>query len=65
MNTDYLLKTIRPFVKDNQLTYDDFEKIFGILPLKEQYPIAYAIQDDLKIELKNCRFARRKFCRSA
>lgn len=51
MNTDYLLKTIRPFVRDNQLTYDDFEKIFGFLPLKEQYPIAYAIQDDLKIEL--------------
>ena len=51
MNTEYLLKTIRPFVKDNQLTYDDFEKIFGFLPLKEQYPIAYTIQDDLKIEL--------------
>lgn len=51
MNTQYLLKQIRPYVKDNKLTYDDFEKVFGFLPLKEQYPICYAIQDDLNIEL--------------
>ena len=25
MNLDYLLKKIRPFVVDNQLTYDDFD----------------------------------------
>ena len=51
MNTQYILKQIRPFVVNNQLTYDDFEKRFGLLPLKEQYPICYAIQDALKIEL--------------
>lgn len=51
MNSRYILKTIRPFVKDGKLTYDDFGKIFGFLPRKEQYPIAYAIQDDLQIEL--------------
>ena len=51
MNTQYISKLISPCVVDNQLTYDDFEKIFGFLPRKEQYPICYAIQDDLKIEL--------------
>lgn len=51
MNTNYISKVIGPFVADNRLTYDDFEKIFGLLPLKEQYPICYAIQDDLHIEL--------------
>ena len=51
MNTQYILKEIQPFVVDRRLTYDDFEKIFGFLPLKEQYPICYAIQDELQIEL--------------
>ncbi len=51
MNTQYILKEIQPFVVGKQLTYDDFEKIFGFLPLKEQYPICYAIQDELQIEL--------------
>lgn len=51
MNTQYIEKEIRPYVVGNQLTYDDFEKIFGFLPRKEQYQICYAVQDDLKIEL--------------
>ena len=51
MNTQYIAKEIRPYVADNKLTYDDFDKVFGFLPLKEQYQICYAIQDDLKIEL--------------
>ncbi len=51
MNSQYIFKTIRPFVRDNKLTYDDFDKIFGFLPRKEQYPIADTIQDDLNIEL--------------
>lgn len=51
MNSQYVLKTINPFVRDNKLTYDDFEKIFGFLPRKEQYSIADTIQDDLNIEL--------------
>ena len=51
MNSQYILKTIRQFVRDNKLTYDDFDKVFGFLPRKEQYSIADAIQDDLHIEL--------------
>ncbi|MBE8953055.1 MAG: sigma-70 family RNA polymerase sigma factor [Quinella sp. 1Q7] len=51
MNLDYLQKKIRPFVVNNQLTYDDFDKIFGQLPRKEQYPICDAVQDDLHVEL--------------
>lgn len=51
MNSQYILKTIRLFVRDNKLTYDDFDKVFGFLPRKEQYSIADAIQDDLNIEL--------------
>ena len=37
MNLDYLQKKIRPFVVNNQLTYDDFDKIFGQLPRREQW----------------------------
>lgn len=51
MNTKYLLKQIRPYVKDNRLTYDDFDKLFGFLERREQYSIADAIHDELKIEL--------------
>ena len=51
MNAAYISKLIRPFVRDNKLTYDDFDKIFGFLPRKEQYSIADTVQDDLNIEL--------------
>ncbi len=51
MNTQYIFEQIKPCVSENKLTYDDFEKIFGFLPLKEQYAICYAIEDELKIEL--------------
>lgn len=51
MNAEYLRKQILPFVKNNRLTYDDFEKIFGFLPLKEQYKICDVLQDSLRIEL--------------
>lgn len=51
MNSQYILKTIRPFVREDKLTYDDFDKVFGFLPRKEQYSIADSIQDDLHIEL--------------
>ena len=51
MNIDAINKEIRPYVVNGELTYSDFDKIFGFLPRKEQYPIAYTIQDDLKIEL--------------
>lgn len=51
VDIEAIKKEIIPYVVDNKLTYDTFDKIFGFLPRKEQYPIAYAIQDDLKIEL--------------
>ena len=51
VDVEELRKAIRPHVIDGMLTYDNFEKLFGFLPLKEQYSICYAIQDHLKIEL--------------
>ena len=51
VDVEAIRKEITPYVVDNKLTYDNFDKIFGFLPRKEQYPIAYIIEDDLKIEL--------------
>ena len=51
VDVEMIRKEIRPYVVGNELTYDDFEKVFGFLSLKEQYQICYTIQDDLKIEL--------------
>ena len=51
MNSAYISRLIRPFVRRNKLTYDDFDKIFGFLPRREQYPIADTLQDVLNIEL--------------
>ena len=51
MNVDAIRKEIAPYVVNGELTYNDFDKIFSFLPRKEQYPIVYTIQDDLKIEL--------------
>ena len=41
MNETMVLSLVKPFVKDNKLTYDDFERIFNELELslKEQYAI--------------------------
>ena len=51
MTGAYISRLISPFARKNKLTYDDFDKIFGFLPRKEQYPIADTIQDVLHIEL--------------
>ena len=51
VDAETIRKEIRPYVVCNELAYDDFEKVFGFLSLKEQYLIAYTIQDDLRIEL--------------
>lgn len=51
MNSAYISNLIKPYVKGNKLTYEDFDKIFGFLPRKEQYNICYAIEDELHIEL--------------
>ena len=50
MNIEAIHKAIAPCVVNGEMTWDDFDKIFKFLPLKEQYPIAEAIQDNLKIE---------------
>ncbi len=49
MNAENILKTIRPYVVESQMTYDDFEKIFGFLDKREQYAMIRFIEDELKI----------------
>ena len=51
MDSEQILKIIRPCIVDNEMTWDDFDKIFGTLRQPEQYAVAEFIQDDLKIEL--------------
>lgn len=51
MNSEKIFQMIRPYVKDNQLTYDDFEKIFDMLPQREKYLVAEFIETNLKILL--------------
>ena len=50
INIEAIHKAIAPYAVNDEMTWDDFDKIFNFLPLKEQYPIAEAIQDNLKIE---------------
>ena len=50
MNIDYISQVIRPYVVESQMTYDDFERVFGFLTLREQYPIVDIIRDELKID---------------
>ena len=49
MNAENIFKTIRPYVVENQMTYDDFEKIFGFLDKSNQYALIRFIEDELKI----------------
>ncbi len=51
MNIEELYKMISPYVVNGEMTWDNFEKIFGFLPKKEQYLICDAVQDELKISL--------------
>lgn len=39
MNEKLILGMVRKYVKNGQLTYDDFEKVFDILSTKEQYAV--------------------------
>lgn len=39
MNVDFILKLIKPHLKDNKLYENDFEKIFSGLSLQEKYPV--------------------------
>lgn len=40
MNEEIILKMVNPYLKNGELTYDDFENIFCILSLKEQYKVS-------------------------
>ena len=40
MNEEIILKMVNPYLKNGNLTYDDFENIFCILSLKEQYKVS-------------------------
>lgn len=40
MNEEIILKMIGPYLQNNELTYGEFENIFSILSLKEQYKVA-------------------------
>ena len=51
MNREKILEMIRPFVKSNCLSYEEFEKIFCGLSQKEKYLIADFLNDDLNILL--------------
>ena len=51
MNSEKIFQMIRPYVKDNQLTYDDFEKIFDMLSQREKYLVVEFIETHLKISL--------------
>lgn len=39
MNEKLILGMVKKYVRDGQLTYDDFEEIFDILSVKEQYAV--------------------------
>ena len=51
MNTEKILQLIRPYVVESQMTYADFERVFGFLSKREQYPITDVLHDELKIFL--------------
>lgn len=50
MNNDVILEMVKPYVKGNVLTYDDFDEIFNFLKLKEQYKVIEVL-DSNNIEL--------------
>lgn len=37
MNKELILKLVQPYLKDNKLTYEDFDRLFCFLSKKEQY----------------------------
>lgn len=52
MNEELIKRLVEPYLKNNKLSYDDFDKVFGRLKLKpkEQYAIVNVL-DKLSIEL--------------
>ena len=49
MNEKIILQMIEPYLKDNSLTYDDFDKVFSFLSLVEQYNVVEILS---KYEIK-------------
>lgn len=39
MNVDIILGMVKPYIKDNTITYEQFDKLFSILSRKEQYAV--------------------------
>lgn len=39
MNEEIILSMVKPYIKDSAITYDEFDRIFSILSLKEQYAV--------------------------
>ena len=39
MNEEIILKMAQPYVKDGMITYDEFENLFSLLSLREQYDV--------------------------
>lgn len=46
MNVLYILKMIESHARKGELTYDDFEKIFSMLALREQYRVADILHEN-------------------
>lgn len=51
MNREKILNMIRHYVKDNQLTYYDFNKIFYVLDNDDKYLVVRFIEENLNIAL--------------
>lgn len=39
MDEKKVLSIVKPYIKNYSITYDEFEKLFGSLPMKEQYKV--------------------------
>ncbi|WP_312458317.1 sigma-70 family RNA polymerase sigma factor [Proteiniclasticum sp.] len=50
MNKEIIIKMVKPLVKNNQLTYDQFHEIFSMLSRKEQYDVTNILEEN-QIEL--------------
>jgi len=50
MNEGIILGMVRPYIKDSTLTYHEFEGIFDMLSLKEQYAVIEVLEKN-QIEL--------------
>ena len=51
MNEEIILKMVEPYLKDSSITYEEFDNLFEMLSLKEQYGVLDLL-DKNKIELR-------------